>query len=127
MKTKIGMLVFVFCALHSPCEETTVIGVGDVMGLAHAIAENVEAKDAWGLKSSIAFLNVVLNKPIFADANFPKELEQHRKMVEQRLKKYSWGFLMLDVRRVLEQGGVDETQVGYSIANLEKIMGRFGV
>ena len=98
-----------------------------VRDLAHAIGENVEAKDACGLKSSIAFLNVVLNKPVSADANLPKELEQHRTMIEQRLKKYGWGFSILDVRRVFEQGGVDEAQVGYSITNLEKIMGRFGV
>ena len=38
-----------------------------------------------------------------------------------------WGFSMLDVRRVFGQGGVDDTQVGYSITNLEKIMGRFGI
>ncbi len=98
-----------------------------VRDLAHAIAENVEAKDDWGLKSCIAFLNLVLNKPSTNDPHLPKELEQHRKVVEQKLKKYVWGFSMIDVRRVFEQSNVSDDQVRYSITNLEKIMERFGV
>lgn len=100
-----------------------------VIDLIHSIAENVAAKDAIGLKRSISFLNIVLNKPVADDPelNLPKELESHRRIIEQNLRKYCWGFTMLDVRRVFEQGGVDEVQVGYSITNLEKIMGRFGI
>lgn len=94
-----------------------------------AIAQNVKAGNARALKKCIVLINIVLNKPVAdnSELSIPKELEQHRKAVEQRLKKYVWGFSMLDVQRVFEQGEVDDSQVGYSITNLEKIMGRFGI
>lgn len=91
--------------------------------LSHAVQYNVCAKSANGLKTTIALLNVVMNKKVEKDNvdGLPFELEDDRVIVRGNLKTWDWGVTEDDLEMVLAGSGLNEDQINWTVSNFRKI------